>query len=397
MSSILSILFWLIYGYLTFWACYFLLFALAGHTASRRNTPRSLSLKFLVLIPAYKEDSVVLESARIAAEQSYPTEYFDVLVIADQLQPSTIDSLKQVPVKVLEVVFEKSTKSKSLNAALNSLTADYEAVVVLDADNHMQANFLAKVATRLKHHHIAVQGHRVAKNINTNLAFLDAVSEEINNHIFREGHKQLGLSSALIGSAMAFEFHLFKEIMADIDAIGGFDRELELRLIERGIKIDYVHDAYVLDEKVQRQEAFQNQRRRWLSAQFHYFVRYWRKGLTALLNGKLDYADKVVQGIQVPRLLLPGLLVIFGLISLITGVSPYAGLWLISLTIAILSMLISIPAKFYGIKMLVAVTAIPKTFLSMFLLIFKLKGANRTFIHTTHGEQQTTTKATNSH
>ena len=64
-----------------------------------------------------------------------------------------------------------------------------------------------------------MQGHRVAKNHNTNLATLDAVSEEINNNIFRSGHRAIGLSSALIGSGMAFDYELIKSEMAKIDAI----------------------------------------------------------------------------------------------------------------------------------------------------------------------------------
>jgi hypothetical protein len=50
----------------------------------------------------------------------------------------------------------------------------------------------------------AVQGHRTAKNTNNSWAILDAISEEINNNIFRKGHRVLGLSSAIIGSGMAF-------------------------------------------------------------------------------------------------------------------------------------------------------------------------------------------------
>lgn len=397
MSILLSFLFWIAYIYLSFWAIYFMLFAIVGHLGGKKHTPRSHGISFLILIPAYKEDAVIIESAQKAAEHNYPCDYFNVLVIADSLTPDTVETLRQIPISVLEVEFEKSTKSKSLNAALNTLSKEYDAVAILDADNLMQDDFLAKMATRLKHQQVAVQGHRIAKNRNTHLAYLDAISEEINNHIFRQGHRIAGLSSALIGSAMVFEFRLFKSIMAEIDAIGGFDRELELRLIDRGIKIDYIPDAYVLDEKVQRQEVFQNQRRRWLSAQLHYFGRYYKSGFKALLEGRIDYADKVVQGIQVPRLLLPGLILILGLASAIANVTPSWIQWAASFTITIGALLISIPRKLYSKQMLKSMMAIPSTFINMLLLLFKLKGANKTFIHTAHGEQSTTKEATHSH
>lgn len=76
-----------------------------------------------------------------------------------------------------------------------------------------------------------VQTHRVAKNLNTNMAYLDAISEEINNSIFRLGHVNLGMSAALIGSGMAFEYSLFYKAMMSNTSVGGFDRVLEMKLL----------------------------------------------------------------------------------------------------------------------------------------------------------------------
>ncbi len=224
----------------------------------------------------------------------------------------------------------------------------------------------------------------MAKNTNSKLAYLDAMSEEVNNHIFRLGHRKLGLSCGLIGSAMVFDLTLFKEIMGQIEAVGGFDRELELRLIDRGIRIEYVHDAYVLDEKVQKQEVFHNQRRRWLAAQYHYFGRYAFSGLKALFRGRFDYANKVLQGIQVPRILLPGLIFILGIFSAIFSLSPSWIYWGVSFVGVLVALLISIPRRLYSWQMVKALAELPATFLNMLLLLFKLKGANKTFIHTTH-------------
>ena len=82
--------------------------------------------------------------------------------------------------------------------------------MVLDADNLMETSFISKVNNAFNKGYMAVQGHRVAKNINTRFAILDAVSEEVNNMIFRKGHRVVGLSAALIGSGMAMEYAYFK-------------------------------------------------------------------------------------------------------------------------------------------------------------------------------------------
>jgi hypothetical protein len=48
-------------------------------------------------------------------------------------------------------------------------------------------------------------------------------------------------------------------------------------------------------------------------------------------------------------------------------------------------MVFAVPAKFYSLKVLKSIILIPGIFFKMFLLLFKLKGANKTFIHTPHG------------
>jgi hypothetical protein len=47
--------------------------------------------------------------------------------------------------------------------------------------------------------------------------------------------------------------------------------------------------------------------------------------------------------------------------------------------------LLSIPSKFYNKQTFKALLTLPKAFISMFLSLFKLKGANKKFIHTQHG------------
>lgn len=167
--------------------------------------------KIAVLIPGYKEDDVIVEVAQEALKQSHSQQAFDVIIIADSFLPQTIENLNSLPIKVIEVSFEKSTKSKALNKAMEQLPDIYDIAVILDADNLMAYDFLEKINSAFDSHFKAVQGHRAAKNLNNGLAILDAVSEEINNHIFRKGHRAVGLSSAIIGSGMAFDYPYFKK------------------------------------------------------------------------------------------------------------------------------------------------------------------------------------------
>lgn len=346
--------------------------------------------KIAVLIPGYKEDAVIVEVANAALQQSYPSDFFDVVIIADSFQPKTIETLKKLPIKVIEVSFEKSTKSKALNAAMASLTEKYEIAVVLDADNVMEKDFLHKINTTFEQNFIAVQGHRTAKNTNNSWAILDAISEEINNHIFRKGHRVLGLSSAIIGSGMAFRYDYFKSLMSTVTAVGGFDKEIELKMLKDGHKIMYLENAMVYDEKIQKSEVFGNQRRRWLSAQFHYFRKDFLNALQHLiLKGNIDYFDKAIQFIQPPRILLLGAVLIFGVFFislnyLLENSISYSKIWLMIGIFCVLSFVFAVPKSFYNLKTLNALASLPKGMFVMLLSILKLKGANKTFIHTEH-------------
>ena len=370
---------------------YIFVFSLAGLFYRQQPYAENVkSRKIAVLIPGFKEDDVIIEVASEALRQNYPTALYDVVIIADSFQPETLVKLRELPIKVIEVSFDKSTKSKALNKALEQLGNSYDIAVVLDADNVMAKDFLTKINAAFERDYLAIQGHRAAKNMNTSLALLDAVSEEINNHIFRKGHRVLGLSSAIIGSGMAFRYDYFKEMMSSVTAIGGFDKEIELKMLKAGHKIDYLDDAYVYDEKVQKAEVFSNQRRRWLSAQLHYFRQDFLSSLRDLfLKGNVDYFDKAVQFIQPPRILLLGAVLIFGTLFLLVNYlldnnMLYMVLWVVVISACVLSFLFSIPRSFYNSKTARALASLPKGMFLMMGSLLKIKGANKKFIHTKH-------------
>lgn len=378
-------------------ALYIFIFSLAGLFTKKKKENKATvkQNKFAVLIPGYKEDLVIIDVTQQALNQNYPKDLFDVVIIADSFKPKTITTLKELPIKLVEVSFDVSTKSKALNKAMQTIGDTYEVALVLDADNIMAPTFIEQINQAFHDGFKVVQGHRVAKNTNTSFAILDAISEEVNNHIFRKGHRSLGLSSALIGSGMAFDYSFFKETMSNVEAVGGFDKELELKLLRNGEKIEYLHNALVYDEKVQKAAVFANQRKRWLSAQFVYFQRFIASGIKELvLRGNIDFFDKVYQMVSPPRVLLAGIVTIVTFVYVLLSfwlpesasiLTVSTEVWLAIFTLVVLAFLMAIPLKFYSASTLRAILTLPKAFAMMFLSLFKLKGANKKFIHTEHG------------
>ncbi len=387
----------LVFGYLGITVVYLLFFALVGFIPSIKPLKNSNKIrKTAVLIPGYKEDMVIIDVAQKALEQKYPQDKFDIVIIADSFAQETLTKLNKMPLKLVEVTFEVSTKAKALNRAMKVIGDNYDVALVLDADNIMELDFLTKINASFNSGYSIIQGHRVAKNENNSFAILDAVSEEINNYIFRKAHRSIGLSAALIGSGMAFEYKLFKDIMRDIDAVGGFDKQLEMHLLKNNYTIEYVENAIVEDEKVQKSEVFANQRRRWLSAQFIYFGQNIGSAFVHLFTkGNVDYFDKVIQMGQLPRIILLGLIglitVFYGVVSLLLPFQYYIFYfsffqWAILLLFITVALMLSIPIKFYNKSTLNAILTLPKGFILMFVSMLKFKGANKKFIHTQHGQ-----------
>lgn len=376
-------------SYFGYVSLYSFILSLAGLFYKNIKAPEANTLrKVAVLIPAYKEDQVIPGVAAQALEQNYPSDFFDVVVIADSLKPSTLEKLRALPIKVVEVSFEKSTKVKALNRAMQVIGDDYDCALILDADNIMERDFLRKMNNLFDLGHSAIQGRRDPKNENTSIALLDGLSETINNFIYRQGNVSLGLSASLNGSGMIFDYAIYKEIMSSMDSIGGFDRELELRLLNRDIKVYFAKDIIVYDEKVASQEVFERQRKRWISSHFFYLRKYFFEGWTQLFKGNMAFFNSaVLRNIQLPRLLNLGLLTFITFFSIIffayLTFSPL--LWIVLLILNILAMVFAVPRRFYNIKLLKSILIIPRLFFKMFLLLFRLKGANNTFIHTPHG------------
>ena len=211
---IVDIALWLVaafsVAYVVFFAFISLFYDKEDRVAIHATALSNRKAKFLVLFPAYNEDRVIINAVEQFLQQDYPKTHYAVAVISDHMQPSTNEQLGEMPIKLLTPTFEKSSKAKAMQYAINHIEGEFDNVVILDADNVVRPDFLSQLNI-LCTLYDAIQCHRCAKNANNNVAVLDGASEEINNTIFRKAHNRLGLSSALIGSGMCFNFYLFKQ------------------------------------------------------------------------------------------------------------------------------------------------------------------------------------------
>lgn len=341
--------------------------------------------KIAIFVPCYKEDKVIVHTTEMLLKLRYPPECFDVIIMADSLKTETIASLRSTRAIVMPVTFDRSTKCKSLNRAFSQLPGIYDIAVVADADNVLSPSFLRDINDLSYAGYPIIQAQRVAKNTGTSMALLDAISEQINNHLFRQGPVALGMSSSLIGSGMAFPYQLLKQELHAIDSVAE-DKVLQLAVIKKGYKIHYRKGTLVFDEKVSSAEAYKNQRKRWMASQFQSLKENFFTGLSQLFRGNLDYFHIAVwHNVFPPRIMgLFFLLMLSAVFTILYRFDVVTALrWWTMSFLYVAALLIAVPKSLYTRRLLKTLISIPSVIIKTLQALLQ-SNAGRKFIHTEH-------------
>ncbi len=301
----------------SFTVAYMTVFSVAS-LFSRRNPVQNAKRqnRFIILIPSYRQDNAIEQTVKTALGQTYPQRLFDITVISDHQKEITNFHLAQYPITLLTPDFKTSTKAKSLQLAINNLPQFkiYDVAIVLDAGTVVEPEFLQQMNDAFETAGTkAIQAHRLSKNRDTAIANLDAIFEEINNSIFRRGHITLGISSAISGSGIAYDFKWFKENIMTIDT-GWEDKEIEARLMRQHIYVDYFDHIHVYDEKTRTTTDFNRQRSRWASTQLRSLISNIRYLPSAILQKKYDFVDKIMQWMLIPRTIMVAIMALMSII-----------------------------------------------------------------------------------
>jgi len=388
-ENIVNILFWVLGIYALFNCCYLAFFAVCGLFSLPKSKKEATNYqKIAVLFPTYQENEVIIDSVKTALKHQYHG-VFEIIVIADGLQPETIATLKDLGAKVIEVFFEKSTKGKAMQFAMNQLIDEgFDIAMVLDVDNVMSDDCLHYINNAFERGKKVVQTHRTAKNMDSSFAVLDACNEEVNNQLFRKSNAILGLSPALIGSGMAFDFNYFRNLLNNIGETVGEDKKLDFMIAESGITVVYLHDVYVYDEKVANAKVFTKQRTRWIASQVEFLKKYALEGFVQLFKGNFEFFNKTLQTFLAPRMLLLVLLFIMVIQSFFNPFGPPTMFWICLFISLCFTLVISIPLRFYTDKRLyIALLQIPRAMLGMVVALLSIGKSKKSFIVTPHSSK----------
>ena len=340
---ILYVVDWTLFVFVTLTVAYMLFFSLVSLISKNHNVPKAKNQnRFIILIPSYKNDQVIIQTVASILSQNYPQRMFDVVVISDHQSEITNMRLAQYTITLLTPDFEKSSKTKSLQYAILNLPEFkiYDVAIILNADDLVEPEFLDQMndayeAAGTK----AIVAHKLPRNRDTSSARLSTIFDEINNNIFRRAHINVGLSSALMGSGVAYEFNWFKKHIMKVRTATE-DKELEAMLMHQRYYVDYFDNIYLYNVKKREVADFNKQRGRWITDQIRSLAKNIRFLPVAIFRKQYDWVDKIIQWMLLPRSIMFAIIFVMSLtlpfIYLTIAIKWWVvtGIWGFSLAIA---------------------------------------------------------------
>lgn len=266
-------LFFLCYSYQFFYVLVSLLGKHRPHGASRLH-------RYAVLIAARNESAVIGQLIDSIHAQNYPAGLVDIFVVAD----NCTDNTAAIAAAHGAIVYCRQDKSRigkgyALNFLLKAINsrvdANYDAYLVLDADNVIAPNYISEMNNTFSDGYRIVTSYRNSKNYGDNwisagyaLWFLRE-SRYLNN-----ARMLLGSSCAVSGTGFLFS----REIL---ERCGGWnffllteDIEFTVFNVLRGERIGYCPNAVVYDEQPTSFSQSWKQRLRWSRGYMQVFTRY---------------------------------------------------------------------------------------------------------------------------
>lgn len=288
-----------------FYLYHFFIFLLGlGFIRNQRTLRNGDHVRCLaVVIPAHNEENVIRESVLSIMDSNYPAKKFDVYVIADNCTDRTADLAKSAGAFVLKRFNRKLVgKQHALKWAFRQINLDqYDAVVILDADNHVAPDFLRVMDDELSKGNRIIQAYLDAKNpcdswVSANYAYMAWYLCKV-----LMARKFLGLSAWLGGTGMCIRTDVIRQVGWNLHTMTD-DVEYTCQLIIAGEKVSFAPDAVVYDQKPTRLMDSMRQRLRWMRGQTQTCIRYIPRLLGAMgrfwLKGNLGQVARVFDALM---------------------------------------------------------------------------------------------------
>ena len=223
--------------------------------------------RFMAIIPAHNEESVIGPLVESLMKQNYPKKYYDIYVIADNCTDRTAEIAEKAGAIVLKRFDnEHKTKGYALQWFLQQKIAEnapYDAFCIFDADNIVDTNFLKAMNKKLCQGEDVVQGYRDIKNPTDSWVSAGyALFYWTMNRFYHLARYNVGLSPLINGTGFMVRFDVIKPDGWNTNTLTE-DIEFSLKRIIKGKKLGWATDAIVYDEQPVGFKQSWKQRTRW--------------------------------------------------------------------------------------------------------------------------------------
>jgi 1,2-diacylglycerol 3-beta-glucosyltransferase len=226
-----------------------------------------LSIQFVVVVPAHNEEIGIFDTVKSLQSVDYPPGNFRIVVVADNCTDATAERARSAGAEVMERIDpQQRGKGFALSFAFDRLLREAtpaDAIVVVDADTRVSSNLLHAFSGHLATGAQAMQAsYRVANASNAWRATLMSVAFACMHDVRSLGRERLSLSTGLRGNGMCFSTRLLQRV-PHRSTSRVEDVEHGLDLADRGVRVEFVHEASVEAEMPEHDDNAASQRQRW--------------------------------------------------------------------------------------------------------------------------------------
>jgi cellulose synthase/poly-beta-1,6-N-acetylglucosamine synthase-like glycosyltransferase len=261
-----------------FYSFYHLFFLLASLplTRDKIGTPAgNKKSRFAVFMPAHNEKNVIGSSVRSVLAAAYPHKNYTVYVVADNCTDETAIIAKVAGAEVLERTNPlQRGKQFALEWAFKQIDLNkYDAVVILDADNHIDPEFFTVLDAHLERGEKVIQAYGETKNATDSWVSMNNAYMYWYMYRLMMIRQRLGLSVWLAGAGVCISTEILQSVGWRVTSLVD-DVEYTCQLLLKGHKVHLAAGAVLYDQKPSNLLDSMKQRLRWIRGQTQVTVKY---------------------------------------------------------------------------------------------------------------------------
>ncbi len=287
-------------------ALYYLVVALFGFKKRKAAPLATPQTRFAIVVAARNEAAVIGQLVDSLKAQHYPKHLYDIIVAPNNCTDNTAAVARSHGAQIFEPVGLIRSKGEVLAQLTRSLLREnrHDALVVFDADNLVQPDFLRAMNNARVAGAQVAQGFRDSKNLaDSGVSTCYSIGYWMMNRFYNGGRQVLGLSAQISGSGFMVGLPLLRQMGGWSTRTMTEDYEFTAQCVLAGQRVWYVPEAVLFDEQPLTFRQSWKQRRRWATGSVEgmelYLPRLLRTAVhrrdAACLDLALTFATPAVQ------------------------------------------------------------------------------------------------------